>query len=79
MLRWMTDSFTFLIWLCALQMARLVVLLLCIAEVLIVASLWIIAFIDWQMHDRPTYLLMPIGATLFVMIQVALWIEVKMS
>ena len=73
MLRWISDSLEFLFWLGALQLARLVVLLVCIAEVLVVLALWPVAFVWWQMHDRAIYLLIPIGATLLFAIQIALW------
>lgn len=73
MLRWIGDSLEFLLWLGVLQLARLVVVLFCIAEIVGVLTLWVVAFIEWQTHDRPIYLLMPLGATLFVAVQVALW------
>ncbi len=73
MLRWIHDSLSFLLWLGVLQLARLVVVLFCIGEVVVVLTLWVVAFIDWQTHDRPIYLLLPLGATLFVAVQVGLW------
>jgi hypothetical protein len=73
MLRWIHDSLSFLLWLGVLQLARLAVVLLCVAEVLTVLTLWVVGFIAWQTHDRPIYLLIPIGATLLVAVQVALW------
>jgi hypothetical protein len=73
MLRWIGDSLTFLFWLAVLQAASLIVLLVCTAEALLVVALWMVGFVFWQMRNQPMYLLMPIGATLFVAIQVALW------
>ena len=73
MLRWIGDSLTFMFWLSVLQLARLAVVLMCVAEAVIVVTLWPIGFVFWQMHNQPMYLLLPIGATLFVAIQVALW------
>jgi uncharacterized membrane protein YhfC len=73
MVRWISDSLEFLFWLGVLQLARLGVVLVCIIEVMAVLTLWVMAFIDWQTHGRPVYLLIPIGATLFVAVQVALW------
>jgi len=73
MLRWIGDSLKFLYWLGLLQLARLVVVAFCVAEVLMVLTLWVVAFIDWQTHGHPIYLLMPVGATVMVVIQVSLW------
>jgi hypothetical protein len=73
MLRWIGDSLKFLYWLTVLQLARLVVVLFCIAEVVGVLTLWGVAFAEWQTHDRAIYFLIPLGATLIVAIQVALW------
>ncbi len=73
MLRWIGDSLTFVFWLSVLQLARLAVMLMCVAEAVIVVTLWPIGFVFWQMHNQSMYMLMPIGATLFVAIQVALW------
>ena len=73
MLRWISESLEFLFWLGVLQLARLVVLLVCIAEVLLVLALWPVAFVWWQIHDPAIYLLIPIGATFLFAIQVALW------
>ena len=73
MLRWISDSLEFLFWLGVLQLARLVVVLVCIAEVLVVLALWPVGFVEWQTHDRAIYLLIPIGATFLFAVQVALW------
>jgi hypothetical protein len=73
MLRWIGDSLTFMFWLSVLQLTRLAVVLMCVAEAVIVVTLWPIGFVFWQMNNQPMYLLMPIGATLLVAIQVALW------
>jgi hypothetical protein len=73
MLRWIGDSLTFMFWLSVLQLARLAVVLMCVAEAVIVVTLWPIGFVFWQMHNQSMYLLMPIGATLLVAIQVAFW------
>ena len=43
MLRWIGDSLEFLYWLGVLQLARLAVVLFCIAEVVGVLTLWAIA------------------------------------
>ena len=73
MLRWIGDSLRFLYWLAVLHLARWVVVLFCLGEVVGVLTLWAIAFVEWQTHDRPSYILMPLGATFLVAIQVALW------
>lgn len=73
MLRWIGDSLRFLFWLGVLQLARLVVVLFCIAEGMMVLILWPLGFIAWQTHDRAVYLLLPIGATFLFAVQVALW------
>jgi hypothetical protein len=70
---WIRDSLEFLLVLGVLQLARLLVVLFCIAEVIGVLILWGIAFVEWQTHNQGTYLLMPIGATLLVAVQIALW------
>jgi hypothetical protein len=73
MLQWIGDSLKFLYWLGVLYLARWVVVLFCLGEVVGVLTLWAIAFVEWQTHDRASYLLMPLGATFLVAIQVALW------
>ena len=73
MLRWIGDGLTFMFWLSVLQLARLALVLICVAQAVIVVTLWPIGFVFWQMHNQSMYLLMPIGATLLVAIQVALW------
>jgi hypothetical protein len=73
MLRQMSDILRFLYWLAVLHLARAVVVLFCVGEVVGVLTLWAIAFVEWQIHDRASYLLMPLGATFLVAIQVALW------
>ena len=73
MRRWMDDSLSFLLRLGVLLLARLLVVLVCVAEVLAVLTLWVVAFIQWQTLERPSYLLLPLGATFFVAIQIALW------
>ncbi len=64
MLRWIGDNLTFMFWLSVLQLARLAVVLMCVAEAVIVITLWPIGFVFWQMHNQSMYLLIPIGATL---------------
>ncbi len=73
MLRWIGDSLEFLLWLGVLQLARLVVVLFCIAEVVGVVALWAIAFAELLLHDRPIYFWIPVGASFIVAVQVALW------
>jgi hypothetical protein len=73
MFGWIRDSLTFLFWLLLLVTARLVALLLCAVEVLAVLALWPVGFYEGRVHDSYWFLLLPVGATLFVMIQVALW------
>jgi len=73
MLRWIGDSLRFLYWLGVLVLARWIVVLFCIVEVVGVLALWAVAFVKWQTHDRAIYLLIPLGATFLVAIQVALW------
>ena len=73
MLLQISDILRFLYWLAVLYLARLVVVLFCVGEVVGVLALWAIAFVEWLTHDRSSYLLMPLGATFLVAIQVALW------
>ena len=73
MLRWIRDSVEFLLWLGVLQLARLAVVLFCIAEVLVVVALWGVAFSECVVHDRSIYFWLPIGAMFIIIIQVALW------
>ena len=73
MLRWISDSLEFLFKLGVLQLARLAVALFCIAEVLVVVTLWPLGFIEWQTHDRGIWMLIPIGATFLFAVQIALW------
>ena len=73
MLRWIGDSLKFLYWLGVLHLARLVVVSFCIAEVVTIFALWGVAFVEWEEYDKSGYFLMPIGAMLLVVIQVALW------
>jgi hypothetical protein len=73
MLRWFGDSFRFLYWLALLQLARLVVVLFCIIEVFSVLTLWPVGFYECRKHDSYLFLLLPIGATFLVAVQVALW------
>jgi hypothetical protein len=73
MFGWIRDSLTFLFWLLVLVTARLVALLLCSVEVVGVLLLWPIGFYECRLHDTYWFLMLPIGATLFVMVQVALW------
>jgi hypothetical protein len=73
MLRWLGDSLRFIYWLGVLYLARGLVVLFCVAEVVGVLVLWAIAFVEWQAHDRAIYLVIPLGATFLVVIQVALW------
>lgn len=73
MLRWIGDSLRFLYWLGVIQFARLLVVLICAVEVMAVVGLWGFAFVEASSRDRPIYFWIPIGATFFVVIQVALW------
>jgi hypothetical protein len=73
MLRWIGDSLRFLYWLGLLQLARLAVVLVCIAEVFGVLTLWPVGFYECRKHDSYLFLLLPIGATFLVAVQVALW------
>ena len=73
MLRWIGDSLRFLYWLGLLQLARLAVVLFCIAEVFCVLTLWPVGFYECRKHDSYLFLLLPIGATFLVALQVALW------
>jgi hypothetical protein len=73
MRQWLSDSLRFLYWLGALQLARFSVVLFCAFEVFGVLALWAVAFIEWQIHERAKYLLLPLGATFLVAVQVALW------
>jgi hypothetical protein len=73
MLQWIGDSFKFLYWLGLLQLARLAVVLFCIGEVVGVLTLWAFAFSEWLVHNRPIFFCIPIGASVIVIIQVALW------
>ena len=73
MRRWITDTLGFLLRLSGLALARLLLVLLCVAEVAVVCALWVVAFIQWQTEDRRWALMLPVGATLFVIVQVALW------
>lgn len=73
MLRWIHDSLEFLLWLGVLQLARLMVVLFCIVEVFGVLVLWAMAFVEWQIHNQAMYILIPIGATFLVGVQVSLW------
>jgi hypothetical protein len=73
MKQWIVDSVRFLYWLCLLQVARWLVALFCLAEVLAVLILWPVAFIENHRHGSWRYLSLPIGATLVVAVQVAVW------
>jgi len=73
MIRWIRDSFVFLVWLAVLLTARLAVVLFCVAEVVVVIVLWMLAVIQWRMADKPIYLLWPVSGTLAIGMQFALW------
>jgi hypothetical protein len=73
MLRWFGDSLRFLYWLGLLQLARLAVVLFCIIEVFGVLTLWPVGFYECREHDSYLFLLLPLGATFLVAVQVALW------
>ena len=73
MLRWISDSLRFLYWLALLQLARLAVVLFCALEVFGVLVLWPVGFYEGRKHDSYLFLLLPIGATFLVAIQVSLW------
>jgi hypothetical protein len=72
-MRLITDTLHFLTRLCLVLLARLAVVLFCIAEVVVIVVLWVLAFIHWQYHDRPSALLWPVAATAAVCVQYALW------
>jgi hypothetical protein len=46
MIRRIRDSFVFLVWLAVLLTARLAVVLFCVAEVVLVVVLWMLAVIQ---------------------------------
>ena len=71
--RWISDSLRFLYWLALLHLARLAVVLFCLLEVFGVLVLWPVGFFEGRKHDSNLFLLLPIGATILVAIQVALW------
>jgi hypothetical protein len=73
MLRWIRDSLMFLCVLGLLQLARLMVVVFCALEVFGVLVLWPVGFYEGRKHDSYLFLLLPIGATCLVAIQVALW------
>ena len=73
MLRGIGDSLRFLYWLALLQLARLAVVLFCALEVFGVLVLWPVGFYEGRKHDSYLFLLLPIGATFLVAIQVSLW------
>jgi hypothetical protein len=73
MLRWIGDSLNFLCVLGVLQLARLAVAVICIAEVLTVLGLWGFAIAKYSASTHAAWLWIPIGATLFLAIQFALW------
>jgi hypothetical protein len=73
MLRWIGDSLNFLFWFGVLQLARLVAVLFCILEVLVVLGLWGWAIAEYSASTHASWLWIPIGATFVFAIQVALW------
>jgi len=73
MRRWIGDSLGFLFWLGVLQLARLAVVLFCIAEVVGVLALWAIALVELLLHNRSIYFWIPVGATFMIAVQIALW------
>lgn len=73
MWRWIQDSLMFLFVLGVLQLARLAVVLFCIIEVFGVLMLWALAFVRWLTRDNATYFWLPIGVSIFMVIQVSLW------
>ena len=73
MLRWIADSLRFLYWLAVLHLARWAVVLFCAVEVLGVLVLWPVGFVEARQHDSYRFLLLPVGGTLLVAVQVALW------
>jgi hypothetical protein len=73
MMAWVRDSFVFLVWLVVLLAARLAVLLFCVAEVIVVIVLWLLAIIQWRMADKPIYVLWPVIGTMVIGVQFALW------
>jgi hypothetical protein len=73
MRQWFHDSLEFLLWLGLLQLAKLLVVLFCVIEVIGVLSLWLFTALQWQNHHQSIYLLIPIATLLFVATQVSLW------
>ncbi len=73
MMRWISKAMAFLLVLGMLQLARLAVFLFCVLEVFGVLVLWPVGFYEGRKHDSYLFLLLPIGATFLVAIQVALW------
>jgi hypothetical protein len=73
MMRWISEAIAFLLVLGVLQLARLAVFLVCVLEVFGVLVLWPVGFYEGRKHDSYLFLLLPIGATILVAIQVALW------
>jgi hypothetical protein len=73
MLRWIAEAFRFLCVLGVLQLARLAVVLIMIAEVLIVLGLWGLAIAEYSASTHLAWLWIPIGATILLANQVALW------
>jgi hypothetical protein len=73
MLRWMYDSLSFLFWFGVLMSARLLAVLLWVAEIGIVVTLWLLTVRHWQAHDQSSVVVLALAATLFVAVQAALW------
>jgi hypothetical protein len=73
MRRWIGEAMAFLLVLGMLQLARLAVVLFCALEVLAVLVLWPLGFYEGRKHDTWLFLLLPVGATFLVIIQVTLW------
>jgi hypothetical protein len=73
MLRWISDSLSFLCVLGVLQLARLTVVLICILEVVVVLGLWGLAIAEYSASTHLAWLWIPVAATLFLAVQVALW------
>lgn len=71
--RWIREALVFLFVLAMLHLARLAVVLFCIAELAVILALWGVALAEWQKQYNGYWFLMPIGAMLLVIVQVSLW------
>ena len=67
------DTIGFLMRLVLLQLAQLAVVFFCAAEVLSVVVLWIMAIWWWSAYGHPSAMLLPVGASLLLYVQYAVW------